>query len=470
MALKEQKVLAALDFMVAEDKKAQRKVSSSTATTSTTSTATATTTTNAPATLHSVKFSTPNTDPNATPLVLFHGYGSGTGIFYAVLPGLTEMWKGNVYVVDLLGCGLSTRKPWTLGFGSDADLNKTEEYFCDAIEEWRKNIGIEKMVLAGHSMGGYITTVYCEKYSSSIEKLLLLSPVGIPDPDKNIKERLKNAPWYFRMSFSMWESGYSPMALPGTWHLLGMHGNARFNNASWTTKELLRNYFYYNWCNGDPSAGARTHSTLLAPGAYARSPLRTRIPKLRGKIPRISCIYGETDWMDYRHFEKVKKAIVDERTERETKSSSSSSSSSNNNNDDDLGPFPIDITRVAGAGHNLMVDNPEGFLDAFWYIMNEWNDDSLNQTNGMNDGNVYGQHAWMRENGTFNDMKEGLILEGRSMNKHGTKANPYIWTKCQVMKDHGNGKYKVKWLEGKSEGKVSTHFPGHKFRKIGSTN
>ena len=87
------------------------------------------------ATMHSVKFSCPTTKSNATPLVIFPGYGSGTGIYYTVLPGLCEIHQGPVYVVDFLGCGLSTRRPWTLGYGADANLEKSEDYFCNAIEE-----------------------------------------------------------------------------------------------------------------------------------------------------------------------------------------------------------------------------------------------------------------------------------------------------------------------------------------------
>ena len=34
------------------------------------------------------------------------------------------------------------------------------EYYIQAIEEWRKKIGIDKFVLAGHSFGGYIGTLY----------------------------------------------------------------------------------------------------------------------------------------------------------------------------------------------------------------------------------------------------------------------------------------------------------------------
>ena len=404
------------------------------------------------ATMHSIKYTNPNTEHHATPLVVFGGYGSGTGIYYASLPGLCEMWKGPVYVVDFLGTGLSTRRPWTLGFGADADVTKVEDYFCDALEEWRKNMGIKQMVLTGHSMGGYISTTYCERYPKAIERLVLVSPVGVPNRDPAQTERVANAPWYFRLGFSMWESGYSPMALPGTWHLLGLHGNARYNDASWTNKELLRLYFHYNWSNGLPSAGARTHATLLHPGAFARLPLNTRIPKLVGTIPRISCIYGEKDWMGHYHFEAVKHQIIeDQKNNGEMKTTKN---------------MPIDITRIADAGHNMMVDNPEGFLDAFWEIQKEAEKDLHNNSEGMKDGQIFGQIPWMRENKTFEKCFENRTVEGRSKNPKGTRKNPYMWTKCIVVEDHGNGTFKVQWKEGESKGTVSRNFGGHRLRLI----
>jgi pimeloyl-ACP methyl ester carboxylesterase len=308
------------------------------------------------------------------------------------------------------------------------------------MEEWRKNMGIDQMILTGHSMGGYLSVAYAERHPQSLHRLLLVSPVGLPDADPRTLERVANAPWYFRLGFSMWKSGYSPMAVPGTWWMLGFHGNNRYNDASWTTKELLRQYFYYNWCNGDPSAGARTHATLLTPGAYARNPLHARVPQLVGKVARISCIYGDKDWMGHYHFESVKKKINDAAVAAgET-------------------TMPIDVTRVADGGHNMMVDNPEGFLDAFWTIQEACKNDRENGT-GMKDGQIFGQEAWMHERRIANALVKGASVEGRSKDPNGSK--PYMWTKCEIIEANGNGTFKVRWKEGNDAGKISSNFGGH---------
>lgn len=70
--------------------------------------------------------------------------------------------------------GLSSRGKWK----DDMSTEETKHYFVDAIEEWRKTVGIESFVLAGHSFGAYISALYYEKYPSRIQHLVLLSPAG----------------------------------------------------------------------------------------------------------------------------------------------------------------------------------------------------------------------------------------------------------------------------------------------------
>ena len=48
----------------------------------------------------------------------------------------------------------------------------------DAIEDWRRAKKIEKMTVAGHSFGGYLSTCYAYKYSNRVERLCLISPAG----------------------------------------------------------------------------------------------------------------------------------------------------------------------------------------------------------------------------------------------------------------------------------------------------
>ena len=95
---------------------------------------------------------------------MLHGHSQSAANYYAVLPVLTNAVDRHVFALDMLGCGLSTREKWKHGFGEDCDLKVAESYFVDAIEEWREKMGIEKICLVGHSMGGYVSFCYAEKY------------------------------------------------------------------------------------------------------------------------------------------------------------------------------------------------------------------------------------------------------------------------------------------------------------------
>ena len=44
---------------------------------------------------------------------------------------------------------------------------------------------LERFILAGHSFGGYITGNYALKYYQYIEKLIMISPIGIRVPREN---------------------------------------------------------------------------------------------------------------------------------------------------------------------------------------------------------------------------------------------------------------------------------------------
>merc|ERR1712118_590182 len=106
------------------------------------------------------------------------------------------------------GFGLSSRPDW------DSYMKKTEpppsdlpqsvataeSWFVDSLESWRKAQKIDKMVLCGHSMGGYLSVAYSGRYPERVEKLVLLSPVGVPyhDAEKS-RKRMAQAPLKFRM-------------------------------------------------------------------------------------------------------------------------------------------------------------------------------------------------------------------------------------------------------------------------------
>lgn len=306
-------------------------------------------------TIHTLEYvSNERKGGDGVPLVCMHGYGTGSGMYYAALPALAERWQGKVYAIDSLGSALSSRPSWTLGHGQSCPVSDAEAFFLDGLEQWREAMELDKMVLCGHSLGGYLAVAYAEKYPARVERLVLVSAVGTPEAPPELADVHAKAPWIARTVLSAWQSGWSPFSIAKLGFgnaMLGRYVNMRFSDASWVQKPELQAYLVGSWCGGANSAGGYAHATLLKPGgvgelAYAREPTGpVRIPSLQ--IGRISAIYGDRDWMDWRNMAKVRKAIKD----RQTRTGKGD------------GP-EIEILHVADANHNVQVDNPLGFVDA----------------------------------------------------------------------------------------------------------
>lgn len=115
-------------------------------------------------------------------LVLLHGYGAGLGFFYKNFEGLSRVKGWKLYALDMLGMGRSSRPPFRVHAKDQAGkITEAENWFIDALEEWRVLKKIDKFTLLGHSMGGYMAVAYALKYPGHLNKLILASPVGIPE-------------------------------------------------------------------------------------------------------------------------------------------------------------------------------------------------------------------------------------------------------------------------------------------------
>lgn len=87
-------------------------------------------------------------------LVLLHGYGGTSLTYVRMFQHLQQHFQ--VHALDTFGVGLSSRGNWKNSM-TDEEVG---HYYTDAIEEWRKKSGLSEFVLAGHSFGGYIGTLY----------------------------------------------------------------------------------------------------------------------------------------------------------------------------------------------------------------------------------------------------------------------------------------------------------------------
>lgn len=304
------------------------------------------------------------------PLVLLHGYMNGALYFYRNLIGLADHAK-SVYALDMLGWGLSSRPPFDLDknhkYGkpkNQEEVDKyqtdaTEQVFVESLEAWRKAHNIPKMILAGHSMGGYMSVAYCEKYPERVERLILISPAGVPD-DQNaeIEKRFANAPLTTRALIglvrSLFNSGITPPAfvrkIPESRgrNMVNRYIEGRLPAITCPEEQsVLGEYLYTNAIL--PGSGEDCLSKVLKPTAFARKPTLHRIPHL--KVKNVSFLYGQNDWMDPQGGVEVLEKVeqMKEKKERDNQSHSLPS---------------IQVLGVKNAGHLLMLENWQEFNSA----------------------------------------------------------------------------------------------------------
>ena len=110
---------------------------------------------------------------DAIPAVLIHGFASGVGLWSRNFHHLVATRP--VYAIDLLGFGRSSRPI----FSSHAD--EAELQLVQSIEAWRKKMGLEKFIIIGHSMGGFLSASYAISYPHRIAHAILSDPWGFPE-------------------------------------------------------------------------------------------------------------------------------------------------------------------------------------------------------------------------------------------------------------------------------------------------
>ncbi len=114
------------------------------------------------------------------PILLIHGIGGAIPSFYKMYNRLAK--NRPVYGIDLPGFGLSSR----INFPNKAE--DCEKILVDMIEQWRKHMNIESMVVIGHSFGGYISSKYAVAYRERVNHLCLIESWGFnPIEEKNAR-------------------------------------------------------------------------------------------------------------------------------------------------------------------------------------------------------------------------------------------------------------------------------------------
>lgn len=170
-------------------------------------------------TVHTISASCqlPAVGDDSPTLVCWPGFGMTAATFALVMPYLRETFRG-IHAVDWRGFGLSSRPAGLVTNGQG--VRATETIFVDGLEAWRKDMEIERMVLLGHSLGGYLGVAYAERFPDRVDHLVLASPAGVPkapDPEAEAT-RLAKAPILYRyvlrpLAHTIWSAGITPMSV-----------------------------------------------------------------------------------------------------------------------------------------------------------------------------------------------------------------------------------------------------------------
>lgn len=110
-------------------------------------------------------------------IVLIHGFLGSGDCWDEIANRLKENFK--VLTLDLPGHGNSEAMAYVHHMEDLADL----------IKSLLHELNIRKAVLVGHSMGGYVTLAFGEKYPDLIKGLVLINSTAAADSAKRIKSR-----------------------------------------------------------------------------------------------------------------------------------------------------------------------------------------------------------------------------------------------------------------------------------------
>lgn len=105
--------------------------------------------------------------------------------------------------IYLLGFGRSSRPDFS------NDCVEAEQQMVQSLEEWRKEVNIDKFILLGHSFGGYLATSYTINHPDRVKHLILADPWGFTEKPAKVEAPL----WFKVLGFVLYPLTYlNPLA------------------------------------------------------------------------------------------------------------------------------------------------------------------------------------------------------------------------------------------------------------------
>jgi abhydrolase domain-containing protein 6 len=105
------------------------------------------------------------------PVVLLHGFGASADSWNRFAKPLTKRY--HVIAPDQPGWGVSTRLE-SASYGYPAQVERLHQFLTA--------LGLKRVHLVGHSMGGFIASAYAARYPEEVITLGLIAPHGMVEP------------------------------------------------------------------------------------------------------------------------------------------------------------------------------------------------------------------------------------------------------------------------------------------------
>ncbi|XP_055679992.1 (Lyso)-N-acylphosphatidylethanolamine lipase isoform X1 [Lutzomyia longipalpis] len=269
-----------------------------------------------------------NSDSPKTPLVLLHGFGAGVGLWILNLDSFAE--NRPVYAIDILGFGRSSRPKFA------CDAMKAEGQLVASIEEWRREMKLNEMILLGHSMGGFLAASYAISHPDRVKHLILADPWGFPDKPADYGSKYNIPVWVRVLAFAM-----QPLNPLWAVRAAGPFGQWVVSKArpdiirKYTTvvkeEELIPQYIHQ--CNAQTPAGESAFHSMMSGFGWAKHPMIHRMKDLDKDVP-ITMMYGSRSWVDRASGDSIKLSRIHSY---------------------------VNIQVINGAGHHIYADRPEVF-------------------------------------------------------------------------------------------------------------
>jgi len=244
-----------------------------------------------------MKFTSKAKEKRSTPIVMLHGMGAGWALFAMNIDDLTK--DADVYAIDLPGFARSSRPIFS------TDPLEAEEQYVNCLEQWRKCLKLPKIILIGHSFGGYVTASYCLKYPKYLENIVLVDPWGVSAYSEEGNQR-RNVPFWLKIILGMFNTfSWTPLVMlrfvgpagPRAVERVRPDIKRRYESfVGQANVELISNYLYH--CNAHYPSGEMLFTTLMKNFAWAKNPMLTRLKKKDSKVP-MTVLYGANSWVTY---------------------------------------------------------------------------------------------------------------------------------------------------------------------------